>query len=282
MQKSRPSLQEHGNFLVMNTEKRIVVACFMGAALGALIALQLNRYFWWLGILAGGAIGYICFRFKEAIQSICRVWKSLPDAEAVTAAVKTGLWNSARLTGVVIGIACCAASMLIMMVGGVMALLVGSESSVKWEGPTEVAKNVGITGTYLGVGAIVICLAGIFLFICVLKSSNKEAACWGIVGCLLMNPLILPITVFSVLAWAIVPCAGKAALKLSVLSFEILRRTFIMIHSEMRLLCMANALIGALAGFFWGKALLGGIVGAVCGLVNYKFISVRWLKLAKA
>jgi hypothetical protein len=267
----------------MNTEKRIVVACFMGAALGALIALQLNRYFWWVGILAGGAIGYICYRFKEVAQSVRLAWKSLPDVETLTTAVKTGIWNSALVVGAAIGVICCAASMLTLMVGGVMALMVGQGSTVKWgEGPTEVARTLGITGTCLGVGAIVICLASIFLFICVLRSSNRKAACWGIIGCLLMNPLILPITVFVVIAWAAIPCAGKAAMKLSVLSFKILRRTFIMIHSEMRLLCMTDALIGALTGFFFGNALIGGIVGAVCGLLNYKFVSVKWLKLAKA
>ncbi|MEA2715263.1 MAG: hypothetical protein QOG91_291 [Candidatus Parcubacteria bacterium] len=66
----------------------------------------------------------------------------------------------------------------------------------------------------------------------------------------------------------------------AVLLGKIVRRIFILIHSEIRLLCMTDSMIGALAGYYWGNALVGGIIGAACGMLNYKLISVRWLKLA--
>jgi hypothetical protein len=63
---------------------------------------------------------------------------------------------------------------------------------------------------------------------------------------------------------------------------QVAKRTFILIHSEIRLLCMTDAMLGALAGYFCGNALIGGVAGAILGVLNYKLVSVRWLKLVRA
>jgi len=57
--------------------------------------------------------------------------------------------------------------------------------------------------------------------------------------------------------------------------------TFKLVHSDLRLLCMTDAMFGALVGYFCGNALVGGITGALLGVLNYRFISVKWLKLVK-
>ena len=56
-------------------------------------------------------------------------------------------------------------------------------------------------------------------------------------------------------------------------------RVFKLIHSDMRVLCMTDAALGALAGYYLGSALIGGFIGAGLGWVNYQLVSVRWLKL---
>jgi hypothetical protein len=61
--------------------------------------------------------------------------------------------------------------------------------------------------------------------------------------------------------------------------WKICKTCFISIHSEIRLLCMTDAILGVLAGYYSGHALIGGIVGAILGVFNYELISKRALKL---
>jgi hypothetical protein len=264
----------------MNTDKSIGIACFTGAVLGAFLALQLN-YFWWVGILIGGAVGYVLFRFKEAIEAARRAWRSLPDAKAATAAARTGIWNFVRLAGAVVGILCFAASIIIIMVGVAMSLVVGTEMSARWEGPVMAAGDLGIPPTYWWVSAVVVMLAALLLLACVLKTRDRKAACRAIVNCILLTPLVLPFTLAYAIGSAILPRAGKAFVRSCELCLALGRRIFILVHSEIRLLCMTDAMIGAAAGYYFGNALIGGIIGALCGLVNYRLVSVKWLKLAK-
>jgi hypothetical protein len=53
------------------------------------------------------------------------------------------------------------------------------------------------------------------------------------------------------------------------------------VHSDMRLLCMVDSALGAASGYYFGSAILGGVVGMILGLVNYEIVSIRWLKLVQ-
>ena len=59
-------------------------------------------------------------------------------------------------------------------------------------------------------------------------------------------------------------------------------RTFVYVHSERRTLCFVDETLGAVAGFSLGSAVLGAVVGAILGFVNYEFVSIRLLKLVPA
>lgn len=54
---------------------------------------------------------------------------------------------------------------------------------------------------------------------------------------------------------------------------------FRLIHSEIRLLCLVDASIGALIGYFYGSSLIGTLAGGILGLVNFELLSIRILKL---
>ena len=58
------------------------------------------------------------------------------------------------------------------------------------------------------------------------------------------------------------------------------KNVFVMIHSDIRLLCAVSVAMGTGAGFFAGSALIGGIVGALLGVASYEIVSKRILKLA--
>jgi hypothetical protein len=266
----------------MNPEKGIAIACFTGGALGALLAIQLG-YFWWVGILIGGAVGYVFFRFKEAIGAVRRVWKSLPNARTATEAARTAVWNFVRTIGVVLAILCFAFSILIMIVGLAMSLVVGAEMSTRSQIPPTVTEAAGIAGQYWVMGGAVLAFTAVLLLFFVLLSvRDRKGAFRTILSCFLLTPLVLPFTIGYAIVSPLVPYACKGFVRLGVLSSKAARQTFILVHSELRLLCMTDAMIGALAGYCCGNALIGGFVGAACGLANYKLVSVKWLKLVKA
>lgn len=55
---------------------------------------------------------------------------------------------------------------------------------------------------------------------------------------------------------------------------------FILIHSDIRLLCGVDAAVGATIGYFSGSAIIGAVSGGVLGVINYELISKRVLGLA--
>jgi len=257
--------------LPMNTEKRIVIACFIGAALGAVTALQLH-YFWWVGIIVGGVTGYLAYGFRDVIRAIRIAWASRDNAGE---GFKAGLRGALRFLGVFACIVCCAASVLALSIGALMSLVVPAEAPATWQAPAESAAPAALPALFWLLATAGVLLPLVALSVCILRSENKATACKNALACLLATPLLLPITLVVTFAWAVIPRAGR-------LLYNVARHAFILIHSEVRLLCLTDSLLGALAGYACGHALVGGLIGAALGWVNYRYVSVKWLKLAKA
>jgi hypothetical protein len=55
--------------------RKIACACFVGGSLTAALAFYLAPMFWWLGILAGAAAGYLGYEFREALRAIPIAYK---------------------------------------------------------------------------------------------------------------------------------------------------------------------------------------------------------------
>lgn len=79
----------------MQTETRkIDLACFVGGAIccAACIAatLYVSPRFWWLGVIAGFAVGYLAFEFGEVLRAIPIAWKSArKGSSAAEKAIRT-------------------------------------------------------------------------------------------------------------------------------------------------------------------------------------------------
>jgi hypothetical protein len=78
----------------------------------------------------------------------------------------------------------------------------------------------------------------------------------------------------------ILPC-GIIRHTLSVIRAigRFIKTFFILIHSEMRLLCGVDAAIGAGIGYFYGNPILGMLFGGLFGVLNYEVVSKRLLRL---
>ena len=259
----------------MKTERRIVFACFIGAGLGALVALHLH-YLWWVGIAVGGATGYLSYSFGEVIKAAVTVWHNLSGGGFKGGAWKASLLQAAQVLAVLAGIFVGAASLLILSIGALMLCTATPETSSTWTADsTAPADAMPIPRVFwICAAAGVLAIAGV-LCASILRLPNRKQAWAVLLGCIAATPLVLPITLAAIFVFTVVPRGVRFLLKMA-------RRTFILIHSELRLLCMTDALVGALVGYLCGNALVGGAIGAGLGWVNYRFISVKWLKLAKA
>ena len=60
---------------------------------------------------------------------------------------------------------------------------------------------------------------------------------------------------------------------------KFVKTVFVLIHSDIRLLCGTDAAIGALIGYFTGNVIIGMLAGGIIGVVNYELISKRLLRL---
>ena len=170
-----------------------------------------------------------------------------------------------------------------MIVGVAMSLAAGEGLAFSEQGQFRSAGEASGAAQYWAVVAGGLLFAVVLaVFGVLLTASDRKAACRNLLSCFLLTPPVLPFTLAFVIGSVLLPHAGKLLVRLAVLGFQVARQIFMLIHSELRVLCMTDAMIGAVAGFFCGNALVGGLIGAVCGLANYKLVSVRLLKVVKA
>ncbi|MCX6763125.1 MAG: hypothetical protein NTZ97_00095, partial [Candidatus Moranbacteria bacterium] len=54
---------------------KIFFACALGAFIGTIVSLEVNKYFWWIGLLAGTFVGYFAYQFKSVIAGASEAWK---------------------------------------------------------------------------------------------------------------------------------------------------------------------------------------------------------------
>lgn len=55
--------------------KKIAIGCFVGGVLCVAVALMCAPMFWWLGLLAGMAGGYLGYEFREVLWAIPIAWR---------------------------------------------------------------------------------------------------------------------------------------------------------------------------------------------------------------
>ncbi len=225
----------------MNRTLKIFLSCASGAGIGAFVALQLNQYLWWLGMIAGGIIGYLSYDIKAVIKAVPRAYDAVkgwrPKKKNVLATVYFVLW------------------------GFSWVLLISAPVNHK------MARIVAVFWTT--------CLMLSMIFSAKKASAFEENDKRMLYLLKFWNPLSLTFYwPFKMLIW----CIPRIPNLLRFLG-RFLKQLFIIIHSEIRLLCGVDAAIGAGVGYFAGNAIMGVVAGGVIGVINYKIISQKILKL---
>jgi|GEM_PF-995767 len=279
----------------MRESVRIFFACALGALLGALIGLELKSISDWLWLpsaLLGGVIGWVLYDIRALGAVIARAWREVinwqPDR------LYWRLFGQKLLTSVIV-LGYGSALMLIWYAGFILAdagwytfpTLRTTVYEFYW---TFVCPTIFLlTGL-----ATMILFVNMLLYIADAQAEADWHKEYGSLmkiirtAVLLANPIVLPFTAiygcynltsygYRGVRWILprIPLAGR-------LTGQFCKRTFVLAHNDLRLLCFVDATIGAIAGYFLGSALLGALIGGVSGLLNYWVVSVKILHLAPA
>ncbi len=246
---------------------KIFTACFLGAFIGALVALQLQPQLWWIGLVIGGFAGYLSYEFKAVLRAVptaysaARGWR--PDGE---------FWKvKVRNIGIFIGLT------QTMLVGLFLAFVhtPSAAISITPESWNAIALMTVVMHVMMGLCGFTMPARDRRGEIIYMPDSYSE-----------MNPFKvylwhLPRATFFAVRWMIVGLPQALAFCLRVAGFLKRFSVFLFreIHSDARLLCACDASIGAAIGYFTGNAVVGGIAGGIFGVLNYEVVSKRLLHI---
>jgi len=277
----------------MNKERvSLVIACFMGAFIGALISLECARwflygeYFWILGALAGGCVAYVIVDFERVVQAIKTSFKEMRSELAVWSTDWEMMWASLVYWA---GVAC------IMACATMYTIVLGAGFALAMSGDIDFDR----------IKPLVVLVVGISLYFSIenrwyafgLRERDRKTLIAdmhtdGLDFMRYGNPFsigfITLVCLYEILVWSInhVPHLFRAIVRcvirvcsLPILFIRFAVRIFVLVHSQRRIICFVDATLGATVGFFLGSAIIGGICGAFFGLVNYEIVTKRILKL---
>lgn len=266
----------------MNQILKVGSACATGAFVGALVALEVGRMFWPVGLLVGGLVGYLSYEFRAVTEAFTTAGRRAQWMVKmfIGPTLEHRRWRRlATSSSFLLSLTLCSA-----IFGPVALALWCCDVFRQHPSPGEMYH---ITSGYVG-GLLFFCLQislivpALMYVICsfvddAITEDNLEYLrhiretwnplyFWGITVPRVTRTIVLP--------WLTVRVA-RAYLFTRYFVPSFLR----LIHSEVRLLCAVDAAIGAGIGYFAGSALIGALAGAAIGVVNFELISKRWLKL---
>ncbi|MFZ5559206.1 MAG: hypothetical protein ACOZAL_00170 [Patescibacteria group bacterium] len=261
----------------MKKSLKVFLACFLGAGIGTLTALQINGYFWWLGLLVGGLVGYLSYEFKAVLKAVPGAWRTVVESWP-TKEWWRGFWTYLG-SWVIFSLDACIGFLVLINIlfwaisewktsyilysvwtlfGMVVFLsLYTTAATLRAEDLTE-KKIRKYRATIREWNPI-------RLYFWLLPKYTVLYSIWLLKGTLHIPGFI----------WKALPALGRFVKIL----FRFIKTLFILIHSEIRLLCGIDAAIGAAVGYFADNVIIGALAGGVFGLLNYEIISVRVLHL---
>lgn len=274
----------------MTKLQKIFFACAIGAGIGTMFSLELQPEFCWIGFLTGGFVGYISYEFKNVLSGIGQAFqevKSIMPAKnnwkASMGLMATGItiaiyplslyavgfffWNWADGGRDAFGIILPGSVMVvtILVAGGA---LLGLESDGKG--------NDRLGGEFNDADVEEIKWAWINLLPPV--AAFKLLCLFGLIGRILwINKGALSIK--NIWRYCIRPVYRliymivETVVMIVIIIALIIWKTFVLIHSDERILVGTDAMLGSIVGYFFGSVLVGIWAGGLIGVLSYKFIT---------
>lgn len=253
---------------------KVFSASALGAGLGAFVALEVVAWLWWVGLIVGGLVGYLSYEFKAVLAALPKAYRAARGWQTPPLYWANVAWLYLVLLSFVLW--CVAFLAAIIVLGGTSG---------------------GHTHEVYGYSLLMIGVALIFFpaTMAVVASEagegnaqRKDADRTRRIVYYILPPLVVFWHLPRGLWWAIRRTPRAVAVVAVTIGrglFAFIRfvprfgwQVFIRVHSEMRILCGTDAALGAAVGYFAGSALIGAIVGGLFGVVNYAFVTERWLR----
>lgn len=272
--------------------RKVAIACFIGGFICAGVTLAVNPVFWWLGLIAGVASGYLAYEFRETLQAVPRAWQSAQRGSGIVWQktrelfrecflrphpcwhLSAGLfiltyllfWHLCPFEGFAqIGLVLTVSYLVSYVCIGMLKLLSIWGAQNKGYYSVNFAKEhyYTITDSLVSI-------------------TYRDLLYWTAQG--VSNLFIL-------FAWKIWKGTAIGIYKAICFAGRFLKNLFILIHSNKRLLCAIDGAIGGTiariylaspAMTIWEKTLLcvfGGVIGAVIGVANHEVVSKRILRV---
>ena len=252
-----------------NRSFKVGLASALGALIGSLIALQLNPYLWWIGLIVGGGVGYLSYEFKTVIQAITIAWQIVIHWQPNWA-----WWKQAGKVFIYTNVFFLTITTPISILFSVMALI---------DNKLEFLSAILFAGGW-SIGPAL--FLGVYLALVLDYLEEKETY----QGIRLLAIKFNPIKVYFYYApkysfiwlWFAIKHIPWFMLKISqgFAKFCLFVWTvFKFIHSEERVMCAFYATVGTGIGYICRNALIGMLVGGIFGVLNYEIWSKRILKL---
>jgi hypothetical protein len=263
--------------MFMDNKNRLlrgILACAFGAITGMFIAFQLGFYLWWIGALVGGGLAYLAYDFKEVTNAGKQAYR-----EVVAWQPDKGWWklyltyvSNSFGAGLTLGVTIWAFASFMAWIEGVEPVSAGAVARSALMIPMTGCVLALITGTF-----------GCFMPKLVMQSLSDDTKYFR-------NPLtffLVRVPFFCLIAGAVMIAAGVlylygAAVKtwkaLKVVS-RWLKRTFVLVHSEYRLMVGMDTALGVAGGYMLGNFLIGVALAVVLFVVNVELVAKRYLRL---
>jgi hypothetical protein len=256
----------------MDRTFKVLVVCALGAFIGSVIALEVNPLLWWVGLIAGFVISYLSYDLPGVIGAIPEAWQRANGW-------RCDLDWRLLLFGWVAVFGVCLTATIGILSALMFALAEGIPS----------LKNLA----YVNMGGA---MAGLLLSFFVSSIELAEAKGHAQLrertmadyreGLLGWNPVTvycwrIPRALWRILGRVVariigcLPAARDAITRFVRVVGHFFRHLFILVHSDIRLLCGIDGAIGVIAGFRMGSPILGAAIGAVVGVLNYEVFSKR-------
>ena len=268
----------------MNTSFKIFMATALGAGIGTVIALNMPSFMWWLGAIIGGLIGYLSFEYEKVLIAFKTAYKSVTEYEPDSKVILSAL----RDTFMVICSIISAVIIVVLLLFNILTITAVFVSLISLTSP--LFNITPLTSTLISISIIIYGIGATRLFMAIENTKPGDAVSNSFTKIIFfLSPIAvifywLPLGIKDSALWTvrIVIFSPKTIPRifhsLSIVP-KVIWKAFTLIHSDIRLLCGVDAMIGAGAGYFFVNPLIGMLIGGILGVANYEIVSKRWLKL---
>jgi len=266
----------------MKTGNRIFLVCALGAFIGSALSVWCG-WSLWLGMVIGGSVAYLVYLHKaiwqwapiaarRSSQGIQEIWRDMPST------VSSGLWHLCVVLGdclLVIAGLVVISGLFLTTIGGVM-FYAGSALAALDSGFTtlSIIFTLGIFGNIVYTVKVADLLSQ--------ATSLKELLIWNPITVIVPTAYVILRTIYrlGIRCYNNRRAIVTLMVEIAAWPFRFGWHLFKLVHSDQALICLVDAAIGVVIGFYFWNPFIGALAGGVLGKINYELVSVRWLKLA--